>query len=165
MSSWRGEVKCWHLGVHHFEPLGAGSPQSQRTHWAQDRSTVQETPHSAQSNPLQKECPEGSTLPEMHRPGENCIFGTVALRSFGIPNIDFVKIGLQTLDSWFTWHYVYFLPFVICIHVFDISVGNFLQQVRWTGNINVRANHLGFHFSNSSRDMRPLPSYIYMIPG
>jgi hypothetical protein len=33
--------------------------------------------------------------------GENCIFGTLnnALHRFGISNIDFVKIGLQTLQT------------------------------------------------------------------
>ena len=43
--------------------------------------------------------------------GENCIFKTliVELRGFRTSMVDFVKITLQRLDSWFSWHYVYFL--------------------------------------------------------
>jgi hypothetical protein len=38
--------------------------------------------------------------------GENCKFGTsnIALRNFAIPNVDFAKIGLETLSSCKPYH-------------------------------------------------------------
>ena len=97
-----------------------------------------------------------------HPQRENCIFRTpnIALRSFVIPNIGFIKTGLQTLGTWLYCHLGYFSSFLFSFHVFgrvnySFCPSSLLHRFRsraFTGTVGRRRHRRGKHCR------RPLPS-------